>query len=136
MTKVIGRTAPNAPKGGAVPTAITAKETAKEAIKPVQHQQVEKPFSPRLEELSARFALLGNETRLKLFWILTSIDEMCVCDLAERLHVTVSAISQHLAKFKAYGLMKTRRDASTIYYSLSEHPFNAVARQSIAKLTD
>ena len=97
---------------------------------------VEKPFAPRLDELSARFSLLGNETRLKLFWILTSVEEMCVCDLAERLNVTVSAVSQHLAKFKAYGLMKTRRDASTIYYSLSDHPFNAAARTSIAKLTD
>ena len=90
-------------------------------------------FAPELDQLSARLSLLGNETRLKVYWLLAHLPELCVCDLAERLGVTVSAISQHLSKFKAYGLMKTRRDASTIYYSLSDHPFNTMARESILK---
>ena len=88
-------------------------------------------FTPDLDELSARLHLLGSATRLKLYWLLAECKELCVCDLAGILGVTVSAVSQHLAKFRAYGLVKTRRDASTIYYSLSDHPFNGMAKRSL-----
>lgn len=71
-------------------------------------------FTPELDERAAMLNLLGNPTRLKLYWLLAELKELCVCDIAEILGVTVSAVSQHLAKFKAYGLMRTRRDAATI----------------------
>jgi DNA-binding transcriptional ArsR family regulator len=90
-------------------------------------------FTPELDELAARLDLLGNGTRLKIFWLLAEVKELCVCDIAGILGVTVSAISQHLSKFKAYGMVKPRRDASTIYYSLSTHPFNEAAKQSLLK---
>ncbi|MCP4202669.1 MAG: tetratricopeptide repeat protein [bacterium] len=43
---------------------------------------------------------------------------------------SVSAVSQHLAKLRAYGLTTTRRDAQTIYYRLSDHEFLAKLRGS------
>ena len=80
-------------------------------------------FAPELEEAAELFNLASNSTRLKILFLLERLEELCVCDLAEMLDVSVSAISQHLAKLRAYGLTATRRDAQTIYYRLTEHAF-------------
>jgi DNA-binding transcriptional ArsR family regulator len=88
-------------------------------------------FTPELDELAARLSIAGNPTRLRIAWLLAELREVCVCDIAEILGVTMSAVSQHLAKFKAFGLVKTRRDAQTLYYSLSDHPFNETLKRSI-----
>ena len=93
-------------------------------------------FAPDLEEAAELFNLARNSTRLKILFLLDRLKELCVCDLAEMLDVSVSAVSQHLAKLRAYGLVATRRDAQTIFYRLTEHSFNADLRSVIlAKIT-
>ncbi len=72
-------------------------------------------FSPELEEAAELFTLASNSTRLKILFLLDRLKELCVCDLAEMLGVSVSAVSQHLAKLRAYSLATTRREAQTIY---------------------
>ena len=79
-------------------------------------------FTPDIDERAALLALLGQQTRLRLFYLLDQLDAVCVCDLGEILGVTQSAVSQHLAKFKAYGLVTVRRDAQTLYYQLADKP--------------
>ena len=46
--------------------------------------------------------------------------EMCVCDLAEILGVTQSAVSHQLRMLKQMKLVKNRRDGKTVYYSLAD----------------
>jgi len=82
-----------------------------------------------IEEAAELMNLAGNSTRLKLLYLLDNMKELCVCDLAELLGVSVSAVSQHLSKLKAYGLVAPRRDAQTIYYRLTEHSFNTKLRE-------
>jgi ArsR family transcriptional regulator len=77
-------------------------------------------FTPDIDERAAILSLLGNSTRLRLFYVLDQMNECCVCDLAEILGVTQSAVSQHLSKFKAYGIVSVRRDAQTLYYRLAD----------------
>src|SRR5713101_366102 len=60
-------------------------------------------FTPELDELAARLAIAGNPTRLRIIYLLAELKEVCVCDIGDILGVTMSAVSQHLAKFKAYG---------------------------------
>lgn len=86
--------------------------------------------SPDLDGAAELLNLAGNSTRLKLLYLLENAKEMCVCDLAEMLGVSVSAVSQHLAKLRAYQLVAPRRDAQTIYYRLTEHQFNEKLRQN------
>ena len=45
---------------------------------------------------------------------------MCVCDIAEMLSLTPSAISHQLKLLKQFKLVKSRRDRKTIYYSLAD----------------
>lgn len=86
--------------------------------------------SPDLDTAAELLNLAGNSTRLKLLYLLENAKEMCVCDLAEMLGVSVSAVSQHLAKLRAYQLVAPRRDAQTIYYRLTDHKFNDKLRKN------
>ncbi|HEX4955460.1 MAG TPA: metalloregulator ArsR/SmtB family transcription factor [Thermoanaerobaculia bacterium] len=92
--------------------------------------------SPDLEEAAELLNLAGNATRLKLLYLLENMKELCVCDLAEMLGVSVSAVSQHLSKLRAYGLVAPRRDAQTIYYRLTDHQFNDKLRNNFFRQLD
>jgi len=61
---------------------------------------------------------LGNEWRLMILCSLGDM-EKSVGTLENELGIKQSALSQHLARLRRDGLVKTRRDAQTIYYSLS-----------------
>ena len=79
-------------------------------------------LTPDLDERSAILGVVAQSTRLRIFYVLDRLGEVCVCDLGDILGVTQSAVSQHLAKFKAYGLVAVRRDGQTLYYRLSDKP--------------
>jgi DNA-binding transcriptional ArsR family regulator len=65
---------------------------------------------------------LANESRLKILFTLKIHGEKNVGDLESIVGLSQSALSQHLARMRKEGLVKTRRDAQTIYYSCeSEH---------------
>ncbi|OCJ12890.1 transcriptional regulator [Rhizobium sp. AC44/96] len=63
-------------------------------------------------------ALLANEKRLLIASHILD-EEMSVNELAEKVGLSQSALSQHLAKFRAAKAVTTRRDAQTVYYSTS-----------------
>ena len=70
--------------------------------------------------LSQVLSLAGNDVRLKILYLLEEETELCVCDLADILEMTIPAVSQHLRKLKDGNILQTRRNAQTIYYSLKE----------------
>lgn len=76
-----------------------------------------------LADFAALLSLAGNDTRLKILYLLSQEKELCVCDLADILDLTVSAVSHQLRKLKDRNLIKNRRNAQTIYYSLQESSF-------------
>ena len=76
-------------------------------------------LEPRAAEAARMLKLLANEQRLTVLCRL-SAGEMSVGELGEHVDLTQSALSQHLAKMRAEGLVKTRRDAQTIYYRLAD----------------
>ncbi len=60
---------------------------------------------------------LGNAKRLEIVWCLRE-QELCVGALEKKIGLSQSALSQHLAVLRAARVVKTRREAQTIYYSL------------------
>ena len=72
-----------------------------------------------VEETANMFKVLGNDTRLKIVDLLID-GEMCVCDIAVVLDMTQSSISHQLSKMKSQSIVISRRDKSTIYYSLKD----------------
>lgn len=72
------------------------------------------------KRLSQVLTLAGNDIRLKILYLLKEENELCVCDLADVLQMTIPAVSQHLRKLKDGNILQNRRDGQTIYYSLKE----------------
>lgn len=66
------------------------------------------------------FKILSGETRLKIIWLLSDEKELCVCDMADIFQMSVSAISHQLKSLRQLKIVKTRKDAQTIYYSLNK----------------
>lgn len=70
--------------------------------------------------LSNILALAGNEVRLKILYLLNEEKELCPCDLADILGMSIPAVSQHLRKLKDGSVVETRKEGQTIYYSLRQ----------------
>lgn len=68
---------------------------------------------------------LANEKRLVLLCLLSE-GEASVGELNARIDLSQSALSQHLALLREDGLVETRRDAQTIFYSLADGPARRV----------
>lgn len=76
--------------------------------------------STSIEGISKVMALAGNKVRFKMLYLLQRENELCPCDLADILEMSVPAISQHLRKMKDVNVISIRRDAQTIFYRISE----------------
>lgn len=65
------------------------------------------------------FKMLGDETRIKIFWILCHSEE-CGVGLAERLGISSPAAAHHLRILRECGLIDSRRDGKEVYYRLAD----------------
>jgi ArsR family transcriptional regulator, zinc-responsive transcriptional repressor len=63
------------------------------------------------------FRMLADPTRIRVLWALTG-GELAVNELAEQLGKPAPSVSQHLAKLRMARLVRTRREGTTIFYSL------------------
>ena len=77
------------------------------------------PDVEELYDLAEFFKVFGDTTRIRILYVLFEA-EMCVCDIAEMLNMTASAISHQLRLLKQSRLVKSRREGKTIYYSLAD----------------
>ena len=73
------------------------------------------------EEAADLLSAMGNQKRMMILCNLAS-GEMQVVALAEKVDLSQSALSQHLAKLRSRNLVKTRREAQAIYYSINSEP--------------
>lgn len=82
---------------------------------------IQSKMQPKEEylKLASLFKMFGDGTRVKILHALEH-GEMCVCDLAVLLGVTKSAVSHQLKALRLANLVKFRREAQTVYYSLAD----------------
>lgn len=69
--------------------------------------------------LATLYKMFGDGTRVKILHAL-ELNELCVCDLAALLGVTKSAVSHQLKALRLANLVKSRREAQVVYYSLAD----------------
>ena len=86
------------------------------ALDAMRHEVVS---HPHLDVLTSLMNAAGNDTRMRILYLLWRNREVRVNDLASILDVTTPAISQQLKKLRAHRLVRTRRDAQTVYYRLN-----------------
>jgi len=79
-----------------------------------------KTFNEQIECAAKILNLVGNETRLKILYLIKTEIKVCVCDISDILGISVSAISQQLRKLKDGRLLNSEKIGQTIFYHL--HP--------------
>ena len=62
--------------------------------------------------------------------------ELCVCDLAEVLGMTQSAVSHQLRVLKQAKLVKNRRDGKIVYYSLADAHIQSILNQGMEHIVE
>jgi ArsR family transcriptional regulator, arsenate/arsenite/antimonite-responsive transcriptional repressor len=72
-----------------------------------------------MKAIAALFKSLADETRLKILWLLTNREELCVCDIMKTLDITQSKASRHLRYLYHLGWVSDRREGLWMYYRLS-----------------
>lgn len=79
-------------------------------------------------ELAEFFRVFGDSTRIRILYALSKA-EMCVCDIAELLNISQSAVSHQLQVLRSKRLVRYRRDGKTVFYSLNdEHIFSIIGQ--------
>ncbi len=76
-------------------------------------------------DAEALLKALANRNRLLILCTLAG-GELSVSALNEHVPLSQSALSQHLAVLRSFGIVRFRRESQTIYYSLAEGPAAAV----------
>lgn len=78
-------------------------------------------------ELCARqCGVIGDVTKLKICYLLRYHSELSVTVIAELVGTTVSNTSHSLSKLRAVNLVKARKEAQTVFYSLEDNAFDGV----------
>ena len=77
------------------------------------------PDEELLYDLAELYKVFGDSTRIKILYVLFE-SEMCVCDIASLLKLTKSAVSHQLKALRLANLVKYRKEAQIVYYSLAD----------------
>ena len=88
------------------------------------------PGEDELCDLAELFKVFGDSTRIRILFALFR-SEICVCDLAELLQMTQSAVSHQLRIRKQARLVKSRREGKQVYYFLADDHVRTIIDQGL-----
>ncbi|MEJ8733667.1 ArsR/SmtB family transcription factor [Mediterraneibacter sp. ICN-202921] len=104
----------------------------KDIVKNVQEHM---PREEELRDLADFFKVFGDTTRIRILCTLFQT-EMCVCDLAQTLDMTQSAISHQLRILKQMKLVVNRREGKTVFYSLADGHIKTIMDQGMEHIRE
>ena len=93
------------------------------------------PDEERLYDLAELFKVFGDTTRIRILYALFEA-EKCVCDIAEVLNLTQSAISHQLRVLKQARLVRSRREGKQIYYFLADDHVRTIIGQGMEHIEE
>jgi DNA-binding transcriptional ArsR family regulator len=86
-----------------------------------------------LRDIVEIFKALSDPTRAQLVYLLTK-REMSVNELSEKLPVSSSAVSHHLAKLRTIRLVNNRREGNQVFYSIDDSHVRGLFNEAIYNL--
>ena len=93
------------------------------------------PDEDQLYDLAEVFKVFGDSTRIKILYVLFEA-ELCVCDIAQLLNMTQSAISHQLRILKQNRLVNNRRDGKSVFYSLADGHVKTIISQGMEHIQE
>ncbi len=85
-------------------------------------------FEANAADAAAFLRELANEKRLMILCFLMEHHELSVQALADEVGLGQSALSQHLARLRERGMVRMRREGSTIYYAVADKSVGRVLK--------
>ncbi len=108
------------------------KEVHAEKVQSI-HEQM--PDEDKLYDLAELFKTFGDSTRIRILFALSE-EDTCVCDLAESLNMTQSAISHQLRILKQAKLVNGRREGKQIIYYLADDHVRTIIETGMEHITE
>lgn len=93
------------------------------------------PDDDRLYDLSEVFRVFGDSTRIRILYALFE-SELCVCDIAQLLGLTQSAVSHQLRILKDAKLVRFRREGKSIFYALDDDHVRSILAMGMEHLEE
>ncbi len=93
------------------------------------------PEETTLYDLAELFKIFSDSTRIRILFVLFE-SEVCVCDIADMLNMTQSAVSHQLRILKQSKLVKNRRDGKSVFYSLADDHVRTIIAQGLDHISE
>jgi len=100
------------------------------------HKEITKQLKNKLlsqdevNNVAEIFKILGDGTRIRIIDALFH-NELCVCDIADVLKMSQSAISHQLRLMRTTRILKQRKEGKNVYYSLEDQHIKSILDQCI-----
>ena len=93
------------------------------------------PSGMVIEKIAGFFRVIGDNTRAKILFALDT-NEMCVCDIANVLNMTKSAVSHQLSVLRDERIVKCNRVGKEVYYSLDDEHVKEVYEVALSHVKE
>ena len=101
----------------------------------VEHATAALPDEELLYDLAELFKTFGDTTRIKILYALME-SELCVCDIAELVGTSQSAISHQLRLLKQARLVRFRREGKNLFYALADDHVHTMLAQGMTHICE
>ena len=101
----------------------------------IERARAKMPDEDTLYETAELFKVFGDSTRTRILSALFT-EELCVCDIAELLGMTKSAVSHQLRILRQTKVVKSRRSGKEIFYSLDDDHIAKIYAMAIEHLSE
>lgn len=108
------------------------EEVHKELVNSISEKM---PETNLLYDLAELYRIFADSTRIRILYVLFE-KEVCVCDIAAVLNMTVSAVSHQLRLLRGAHLVRFRREGKTCFYSLADDHVKTIIGQGMEHLTE
>jgi DNA-binding transcriptional ArsR family regulator len=88
-----------------------------------------------VQTLADTFRMLGDPTRVRILDVLAA-GELCVCDLADLVAISESAVSHQLRLLRGMRLVRPRRAGRQVYYSIDDQHIISLFQQGLRHVTE
>lgn len=93
------------------------------------------PDDDLLVDAAELFKVFGDSTRTKILSALFT-SELCVCDIAEILGMSMSAVSHQLRILRQTKIVKSRKKGKEVFYSLDDEHISEIYRIALIHLSE
>ena len=104
-------------------------------IDAVERKREEMPDEATLYDLSDFFKILGDSTRMNILFAIDG-EPMCVCDIAELLGMTKSAVSHQLKVLRQSDLITYRKSGKNVFYTLADDHVRDIIEKALEHIKE